>query len=55
MVPPRLLHLENEDEFGRRLEHDSRFLARVERARKAFREGKGVKLEDVKFDNEKPK
>ena len=38
-----------EDWFDYRLEHDSRFLARVERARQSLRAGRGVKLEDVKI------
>jgi len=33
-----------------RLEHDPRFLRRIEQARKSLREGKGVKLEDVDLD-----
>jgi prevent-host-death family protein len=36
-----------DDWFDYRLEHDPRFLARVERARKSLREGKGVYLKDV--------
>ncbi len=36
-----------EDWFDYRLEHDPRFLARVERARKSLREGKGVYLKDL--------
>jgi prevent-host-death family protein len=36
-----------DDWFDYRLENDPRFLARVERARKSLRAGKGVKLEDV--------
>ena len=34
--------------FDYRLEHDPRFLARVERARRSLRAGRGVKLEDLK-------
>ncbi len=46
-----LIGFENEDDwFDYQLEHDPRFLARVERARKAFREGKGILLEDIKWD-----
>ena len=38
----------SEDEWIEyRLEHDPRFLQRIERARQSLREGKGVKLEDV--------
>jgi len=33
--------------FDYRLEHDPRFLARVERARKSLRDGKGVYLKDL--------
>ncbi len=36
-----------DDWFEYRLEHDPRFLARVERARQSLRAGRGVKLEDV--------
>ena len=37
-----------DDWFDYRLEHDPRFLQRVEQARASFRAGRGVKLEDVK-------
>ncbi len=38
----------SEDEwFEYQLEHDPRFLTRIERARASLRSGKGVKLEDV--------
>ncbi len=33
--------------FDYRLEHDPRFLQRIERARQSLRAGRGVKLEDV--------
>jgi prevent-host-death family protein len=36
-----------DDWFEYRLEHDPQFLARVEKARKSLRAGKGIKLEDV--------
>jgi len=36
-----------DDWFDYRLEHDPRFLQRIERARRSLRRGKGVKLEDV--------
>jgi prevent-host-death family protein len=36
-----------DDWFDYRLEHDPRFLARVERARKNLREGKGMYLKDL--------
>jgi len=36
-----------DDWFEFRLEHDPRFLARVERARTSLRAGRGVRLEDV--------
>jgi len=35
------------DWFDYRLENDSRFLRRIERARRNLREGRGVRLEDV--------
>ncbi|MBI5828422.1 MAG: type II toxin-antitoxin system Phd/YefM family antitoxin [Chloroflexi bacterium] len=36
-----------DDWFDYRLEHDPRFLQRIERARQSLRAGRGVKLEDV--------
>ena len=39
-----------EDWFDYRLEHDPRFLNRIERARNSLRAGRGVRLEDL--DNE---
>ena len=33
--------------FDYKLEHDERFLNRIEQARKSLRRGKGVKLEDA--------
>jgi len=39
-----------EDWFDYRLENDSRFLRRIEGARKSLRAGRGVRLEDVKSD-----
>ncbi len=36
-----------DDWFDYKLEHDKRFLKRIEQARKSLRRGKGVKLEDV--------
>ncbi len=36
-----------DDWFEYKLEHDERFLKRVEQARKSLRRGKGVKLEDA--------
>ncbi len=36
-----------EDWFDYRLETDSRFLERVERARQSIRKGRGIKLEDL--------
>jgi len=44
-----LIGFESEDDwFDYRLEHDPRFLRRVESARASLRSGRGVKLEDVK-------
>jgi prevent-host-death family protein len=37
-----------EDWFDYRLEHDPRFLQRVETARRNIRAGHGIKLEDIK-------
>jgi prevent-host-death family protein len=40
-----------DDWFDYQIENDPRFLARIERARRSLRAGKGVKLEDVtKFE-----
>lgn len=36
-----------EDWFDYRLEHDARFLRRIEQARDSLRAGRGVRLEDV--------
>jgi prevent-host-death family protein len=36
-----------DDWFDYRLEHDPRFLARIEAARRNLREGKGTRLEDL--------
>ncbi len=44
-----LIGFETEDDwFDYRLEHDPRFLRRVESARSSLRAGRGVKLEDIK-------
>lgn len=44
-----LIGFESEDDwFDYRLENDPRFLARVEAARKSFRDGRGIKLENIK-------
>ena len=43
-----LIGFESEDDwFDYRLEHDPRFLQRVESARKSLRAGRGIKLENV--------
>jgi len=43
-----LIGFDSEDDwFDYRLEHDPRFLARVAKARRSLREGKGRKLEEV--------
>ena len=39
---------QSDERFDYRLEHDPRFLQRVESARASLRSGRGVKLEDVK-------
>ncbi len=36
-----------EDWFDYRLEHDPRFLARIEAARQNLRSGRGIQLEDI--------
>ena len=43
-----LIGFASEDEwFDFRLEHDPRFLQRIEQARRSLRAGRGVKLEEV--------
>ena len=43
-----LIGFASEDEwFDYRLEHDPRFLQRIEQARRSLRAGRGVKLEEV--------
>jgi prevent-host-death family protein len=39
-----------EDWFEYRLEHDPRFLRRIEQARNSLREGRGTKLEDLETE-----
>jgi prevent-host-death family protein len=39
-----------EDWFDYRLEHDPRFLQRIEQARSSLRSSRGVRLEDVETD-----
>ena len=39
-----------EDWFEYHLEHDPRFLRRIEQARDSLRSGRGVKLEDVEIE-----
>ena len=39
-----------EDWFDYRLEHDPRFLRRIEQARNSLRAGRGVRLEDLETD-----
>ncbi|MBC7854185.1 MAG: type II toxin-antitoxin system Phd/YefM family antitoxin [Pirellulaceae bacterium] len=36
-----------DDWFDYRLENDPRFLARIERAKRSLREGKGIKLAEI--------
>lgn len=44
-----LIGFESEDDwFDYRLEHDARFLERIESARNSLRAGRGVKLENIK-------
>ena len=46
-----LIGFESEDDwFDYRLEHDARFLRRIEQARNSLRAGRGVRLEDVETD-----
>lgn len=39
-----------DDWFDYRLEHDERFLVRIATARESLRKNKGVRLEDIVFD-----
>jgi len=39
-----------EDWFDYRLEHDPRFLRRIERARNGLRAGRGMRLEDLETE-----
>jgi prevent-host-death family protein len=39
-----------EEWFEYRLEHDPRFLKRIEQARNSLRAGRGVRLEDIDFE-----
>ena len=39
-----------EDWFEYRLEHDPRFLRRIEQARNSLRSGRGIKLEDLEAE-----
>lgn len=39
-----------DDWFDYRLEHDERFLARIATARENLRANKGIRLEDIVFD-----
>ncbi len=46
-----LIGFESEDDwFDYRLEHDPRFLKRIEKARISLRAGKGVAIEDIDVD-----
>ena len=43
-----LIGFESEDDwFDYRVEHDTRFLRRIERARRDLRDGKGIPLEEL--------
>jgi prevent-host-death family protein len=43
-----LIGFETEDDWlDYRLEHDPRFLERIERARQSLRAGQGIRLEDI--------
>ena len=39
-----------EDWFEYRLEHDARFLCRIEQARNSLRSGRGTRLEDIESE-----
>ncbi len=40
-----------DDWFDYRLEHDERFIARVASARKSIRQGKGIRIEELEFED----
>jgi prevent-host-death family protein len=43
-----LIGFESEDDwFDYKLEHDARFLARMQQARESIRKGKGIRIEDL--------
>ena len=47
-----LIGFQSEDDwFDYRLEHDPRFLRRVQGARKSLREGRGVTFEDIDWSS----
>lgn len=47
-----LIGFETEEDYDEyRLETDPRFLARIEQARREIREGRGVKSEDIDWNN----
>ena len=49
-----LIGFKTEDDwFDYRLENDPRFLERVESARRSLRAGRGVKLEELEFEDER--
>ncbi|HSF40401.1 MAG TPA: hypothetical protein VLT87_11455 [Thermoanaerobaculia bacterium] len=41
---------QEDDGFDDQLEHDSRFLQRIEASRQEIAEGRGVRLEDVEYE-----
>ena len=50
-----LVAFRSEDEwFDYRLEHDHRFLERIEAARRNLRAGRGVRLEEIKEESTTP-
>ena len=49
--PARVDRIESEEDwFDYRLEHDPRFLQRIEQARNSLRAGGGIRLEDVETE-----
>ena len=46
-----LIGFESEDDwFDYKLEHDPRFLKRIAESRQQFRDGKGIRMEDINWD-----
>ncbi len=47
MEKKKLIYYQEDDWFDYLLEHDPRFLQRIERSRQSLRAGRAIKLEEV--------